>query len=134
MVEKNKDIKDDIIVLQHFDNAIDANIAKTKLDAYGIPCFLTEENMANLYPGQSLYAFKVRLHLFASDRDRAVQILEGDTLSVQDEGSVVCPRCHSSQVAREFPKKVSDSLTYVLFGVFLPHKKVNQCRDCGCEF
>jgi hypothetical protein len=33
---------DDIIVFQKLDNAIEANIVKSKLDAYGIPCFLTE--------------------------------------------------------------------------------------------
>jgi len=124
---------DDIVVFQHFDNAIDANIAKTKLDAFGIPCFLTEENMANLYPGQSLNVFKVRLHLFATDRERASQILVQNLL-VEEESSVICPRCHSEKVTRVFPRKVADSLLYVLFGVFLPHKKVNHCLHCDLEF
>jgi hypothetical protein len=129
MVEK----ENDIIVLQYFDNAIEANIAKTKLDAYGVPCFLTEENMAGLYPGQSLYAFKIRLHLFASDRDKALQILAGEHLSVHSEGSG-CPQCHSTNITRVFPKKDADTLIYILFGVFLPHKKVNLCLNCGFEF
>lgn len=124
----------EIIVLQHFDNAIDANIAKTKLDAYGVPCFLTEEHMATLYPGQTFNAFKVRLHLFAADSERALQILTGDTLTVQREESQSCPLCQSHRITRAFPKKVADSLTYLLFGVFLPHKKVNVCLDCGAEF
>ena len=129
MVEK----ENDIIVYQYFDNAIEANIAKTKLDAYGVPCFLTEENMANLYPGQSLYAFKIRLHLFASDRERAQQIL-GDVMAVNKDASVVCPYCHSDRITRGFPKSEADSLKYVFFGIFLPHKKVNQCLNCGHEF
>ena len=129
MVEK----ENDIIVYRYFDNAIDANIAKTKLDAYGIPCFLTEENMANLYPGQSLLAFKIRLHLFASDRERAQQIL-GDVLSIDEEGPIVCPKCHSDRITRGFPKREADTLKYLVFGVFLPHKKVNQCLNCGNEF
>ena len=125
---------DDIIVFKHFDNAIEANIAKTKLDAYGIPCFLTEENMAGLYPGQSFNAFKVRLHLFAADRERAVHLLEGEPVHVSDENTMVCPRCRSHRIERVFPAKVADTLVYVLFGVFLPHKKVNHCLACGCEF
>ena len=124
----------EIIVFHHFDNAIDANIAKTKLDAYGIPCFLTEENMANLYPGQNLSAFKIRLHLFAEDRDRAAQILAGGNLSIQGDGSVSCPKCHSTNVTRAFPKDVADTFTYIFFGVFLPHRKVNHCLACGTEF
>lgn len=127
--------RDDIIVYQHFDNAIDANIAKTKLDAYGIPCFLTEENMAGLYPGQSFNAFKIRLHLFATDRERASQVLMNDRdSSFPEEPSGTCPRCHSEKVTRDFPKKLADQLVYVLFGIFFPHRKINHCLDCDLEF
>ncbi len=125
---------DDIVVFQHFDNVINANIAKTKLDAYGIPCFLTEENMANLYPGQSLYAFKIRLHLFDKDREQATQILILQNLSIEGDNSAKCPRCESQKVMREFPKKLAERLTFIFFGVFFPHKKVNHCLDCDCEF
>jgi hypothetical protein len=125
---------EEIVVFQHFDNAIDAHIAKSKLDAYGIPCFLTEENMANLYPGQSMYAFKVRLHIFSADRERAVQILATGNLSIDGEASFACPRCQSHRVERAFPKKEADNLVFILFGVFLPHKKVNHCMDCDHEF
>jgi hypothetical protein len=128
---------DDIIVFQHFDSAIDANIAKTKLDAYGIPCFLTEENMAGLYPGLSLNAFKIRLHLFATDRERASMVLMNQDSVLQHETSemsAICPRCRSGKIARGFPKKVADQLVYVFFGIFFPHKKVNHCLDCNLEF
>lgn len=125
---------DEIVVFQHFDNAIDAHIAKSKLDAYGVPCFLTEENMANLYPGQSLYAFKIRLHIFAADMERAVQVLAAENLSIEGEASLTCPRCHSHRIERAFPKKEADNLLFILFGVFLPHKKINHCLNCDHEF
>lgn len=123
----------DIVVFRNFENSIDANIAKTKLDAYGVPCFLTEENMANLYPGQSFTAFKIRLHLFAEDRERATQILAGDELSMQAD-ALTCPNCHSTRVTRSFPKRLADTFVYVFFGIFLTHRKVNVCEDCGYEF
>lgn len=126
--------RDDIIVFQHFDSAIDANIAKTKLDAYGIPCFLTGENMAGLYPGQSFNVFKIRLHLFSADRERASRVLMNQDSPLQNEVSNVCPRCHSDKVTRDFPKSVADQLVYVFFGIFLPHRKVNHCLDCDLEF
>jgi hypothetical protein len=125
---------DDIIVFQQFDNVIDANIAKTKLDAYGIPCFLTEENMANLYPGQSLLAFKIRLHLFGRDQEKAEQILLQQNFSVENENTVRCPQCQSSRITRDFPKHLRDNLTYILFGVFFPKRKINLCQQCGNEF
>ncbi len=125
--------EDEIVVFRHFDNGIVANIAKTKLDAYGIPCFLTEENMAGLYPGQSFFAFSVRLHIFSSDQERAEQILQDEPLSVT-ENALSCPRCHSTDIGRSFPKEKADTLPYLLFGIFMPEKKVNVCGNCGLEF
>lgn len=132
---------DDIIVLQRFDNVIDANIAKSKLDAYGVPCFLTEENMANLYPGASnMMNSNVRLHIFRHDAERAQQVMHENALSVSgDEDTVIqCPKCRSKNIERDFPKKLTESflssLRYLFFGIFFPDKKVYHCRDCDTEF
>lgn len=77
------DEQDEIIVFQRFENPIDANIIKTKLDAYGVPCFLTEENLANLIPLQNFPAMGVRLHLFAKDVEWAKSVLTQDNLSIE---------------------------------------------------
>lgn len=66
---------DKIIVLMQFESAIDANIAKTKLDAYGIPCFLTDENLASLYPLPNMTSMQARIHVFENDREQALEIL-----------------------------------------------------------
>ena len=124
----------DIIVFRHYESAIDANIAKSKLDAYGVPCFLTEENMSNLYPGPNLLAMRVRLHLFEHDRERAEQILSENNLSVENETTVRCPNCQSPRIERAFPKHSADSLKYLLFGVFFPDEKINHCLSCDTEF
>lgn len=67
--------QDRIVVLEAFDNAILANLAKTKLDAYGIPCFLTDENFNNLYPFRNELIPGVRLFVFEQDINRAREIL-----------------------------------------------------------
>jgi hypothetical protein len=64
-----------IIIYTSFDNVIAANIAKTKLDAYGIPCFLTEENFTNLYPLRNDIFPGVRLHVFERDFEQVKEIL-----------------------------------------------------------
>ncbi len=64
-----------IIVLKIFESAIDANIAKTKLDAYGIPCFLTDENLAGLMPLPNMTSMHARIHVFEDDVQRANEIL-----------------------------------------------------------
>jgi len=131
--------RDEIVVFRKFATSIEANIVKAKLDAYGIPCFLTEENMANLYPGAStLMNFNVRLHLFALDLEKATQILEENHMEVEDGSQIRCPRCKSRKIDRDFPKKLSltfaSTLNTLFFGVFFPHKKVFRCLDCEFEF
>ena len=128
---------DEIVVFRQFNDAIAASIAKSKLDAYGIPCFLTEENMAGLYPGQQGLPFHVRLHVFKKDVVEASQIF----MEMQpgfDTNDVICPKCKSKKVERDFPQAFSlkplNSLMVLFFGVFFPHKKVNHCLDCDYEF
>lgn len=67
---------DKIIILESYDTVIQANLAKTKLDAYGVPCFLTEENFTNLYPFRNDIFPGVRLHVFEKDTDRAREVLK----------------------------------------------------------
>lgn len=126
-------MKDKIIVLRYFDSTIDANIAKTKLDAYGVPCFLTEENISNLYPGQA-FSGRVRLHLFLQDEQRAREILADVEMTSDSDSVLRCNRCNSSRIVRNFPKPLRDTLTILFLGVFLPRKKVNCCLDCDHEF
>lgn len=131
--------RDEIIVFRKFETSIEANIVKSKLDAYDIPCFLTEENMANLYPGaSSLMNFNVRLHLFAHDLERARKVLEQNQMALNDDSTLKCPACKSQKIERDFPKKLSltfaSALKVMFFGVFFPHKKVFRCLECEYEF
>jgi DNA-directed RNA polymerase subunit RPC12/RpoP len=130
---------DIIIVFGKFKNSIDAHIVKSKLDAYGIPCFLTEESLANLYPGaSSLMNSNVRLHLFQYDAERAQQIMGESNLTIQKETVLECPACRSHNIERDFPKKLNStfitSLQFLFFGIFFPEKKVYRCADCEFEF
>lgn len=128
----------DIIVFREYDNPIEASLSKTKLDAYGVPCFLTEENLANLYPGNQFISIRVRLHLFASDATQATDILDTPTLIADDQEVVHCPSCKSQRLERDFPRqfyeKSFSALGVLFFGIFIPQKKVYRCLDCRQEF
>jgi hypothetical protein len=131
--------EDDIVVFKTFRDSISANIVKSKLDAYGIPCFLTEENLSNLYPGASaLMNSQVRLHLFNRDVEPARQILAESTFVLQDDSVLHCPACYSTNIERDFPKNLSgnalSALRYLFFGIFSPEKKVYRCGNCEREF
>ena len=130
--------EEEIIVFKKFENSIDASIVKAKLDAYGIPCFLTEENLANLYPGQHFMIFNIRLHLFAKDEEQARQILDESNLVIDSDPGTKCPKCHSGKIERDLPKKLTLKLPFIinflLFGIIFPNQKVYRCQDCACEF
>jgi hypothetical protein len=128
--------QDKIIVLQNFDTSLEANLAKTKLDAYGIPCFLTGENLANLYPVNNPKFSGVRLHLFLNDAVQARQILS-DVVPVAEEELTRCPRCRSAHIEIAYTKKFSARILTILMSVFFalfPPRKVYQCLDCEHEF
>jgi hypothetical protein len=128
--------KDTIIVFRQFDNAIDASIVKTKLDAYGIPCFLTEENFSNLYPSNHFITGGMRLHVFSRDRERVTEILTENALAPSEELSR-CPKCHSKNVERDISNKLPNKLTrffYTIFMMLVPKHRVNRCLDCSFEF
>ena len=73
MEEENK-----IIVYASFDTVVQANLAKTKLDAYGIPCFLSDENLATLYPFRNQLFTGARLHIFERDKPRVAEVLASE--------------------------------------------------------
>lgn len=66
---------DKIILFKKYDSVIDANLVKTKLDAYGIPCFLTNETVSSLYPLPYMKGMEVRLYIFEADNDRVHEII-----------------------------------------------------------
>jgi len=129
---------EEIIVFKKFDSVIEANIVKTKLDAHDIPCFLTEENLANLYPGQNFMMFNVRLHIFAKDEELARITLSEGNMQLNNDDITKCPQCRSEKLERDFPKKVnekfSSSIRVALFGIFFPQEKVYHCTECNHEF
>lgn len=73
-IQKGMDTPDRIVVYATYENSLEASLAKSKLDAYGIPCFLTDEHMAGLYPIHNT-RLSVRLHLFEKDREQAQAVL-----------------------------------------------------------
>ncbi|MBX2962180.1 MAG: hypothetical protein KF687_06685 [Cyclobacteriaceae bacterium] len=127
--------RDNIIVFNSYKTSMEAHLAKTKLDAYGIPCFLTEENLANLYPIHNP-RFSVRLHIFEQDAALVQQVLEERTIP-DDEDLIRCPRCHSVNIESGYSKKLHWKITSLLLSLLVaifPPKKVRHCMDCDHEF
>lgn len=123
--------EDRIVVFKEFDSAIQANIIKAKLDAFDIPCFLTEENLANLYPSMPLLSIGVRLHVFQKDIDQANAILEEQTLYISDN-SIMCPKCGSNLIENQSANRILRVIRNAFSSLFpIPE---HTCLRCGKEF
>lgn len=64
-----------IITLETYSNAALAGLAKARLDAYGIPCFLSGETVGALYPFTVDTFSGIRLQVFERDADQARELL-----------------------------------------------------------
>lgn len=62
-----------IVLLRTFDLVVEAGLAKAKLDAHGIPCFISNE--MGVYPIPTNSMFGVRLMVFQNDVAQANEIL-----------------------------------------------------------
>ena len=121
-----------IIIYAAYDTVMQANLVKTKLDAYGLPCFLTEENFTSWYPIRNDLFPGVRLHVFEKDVERVREVLEDSPLSTD---AILCPECNSSNVTIEARENAKDGdLISMLTSLVSIPRKVYYCHDCKHEW
>lgn len=144
---------DNIIVLDSFYEPLAAHLARTKLEAAGIPCFLTNENLVSLNRMYSPVAGGVRLHIYQRDVAQATEVLRAPAVMQATRGGLAepepaapapaaasprCPRCGSDEVATDaaatpgaahwFVALLSRLRRYPLQG------RVHHCFHCGLNF
>ena len=125
-MEKNERI----VVLQTFNNSIDANIVKSKLDAFGIPCFLTEEHMTSLI--NPIISGGIKLHIFEGDRQQVLDLLAGEYMQIHEEDDFTrCPFCNSKRIITISGNRLEPALFVKLL---LQLSKKHFCLECQTEF
>lgn len=117
-----------IVVVHTFRDIIEANIIKAKLDAYGIPCFLTEEHLTSLT--SAFLSGGIRLHIFNEDRDRVSEILIS-VLQNDDDDLLSCPKCRSKRIVDTSERLTNPAM---ILRFFLQLSKKHYCLDCEAEF
>lgn len=126
--------KDKIVVFREYETSIDANVAKTKLDAYGVPCFLTQEHM-NTLMAQNPLLFTIKLHIFEQDTRQAQEVLDEQ---FDYDTPVSCPNCESIEIVYSESRKGFNKFAAQAFSILLhipmSPKKVHHCLDCKLEF
>jgi len=136
-------MEDRIIVHSTYYNPMEAAIIKARLEDSGIPCFLTDENVATINPLYNQAIGGVKLNVFEKDVERIDALLaEHNLLPQTDNGEtekVICPQCGSSNVGlgQATRKRFSWWVTLVSLVLSIYPFKANQCYhcyDCGYEF
>ena len=136
-----------IIVLESYYEPLAAHLARTKLEAAGIPCFLTNENLVSLNRMYSPVAGGVRLHVYQRDAAQATEVLReppvmqavpGGLAEPAEPTAAACPRCGSHDVSYDaaaepgaahwFVALLSRLRRYPLQG------KAYHCFHCGLNF
>lgn len=122
--------EDKIIVFESYDTVMSANLVKTKLDAYGIPCFLSDEHFVGLYPFRNELFPGVRLHIFDKDQEKVKEILNEEH-PIETE-VLLCPYCRSANIKIVSIKKgfLSNILNSLMIGLFIHPKNDYHCLDC----
>jgi hypothetical protein len=140
-----------IVLLDSFHEPMAAHVARTRLEAAGIPCFLSNENLVSLNPLLSPIVGGVRLHVRQEDLEEARQLLQNQVVPPAQEPDVAsfaadapdpttprCPRCGSADVAYGAATKGgARNWFYLLLSVLLRYPlrgRRYHCFHCGNEF
>jgi Putative prokaryotic signal transducing protein len=120
-----------------YDNYVPAHIAKGRLEAEGINCWLKDENTVTIDPILTNAVGGIKLMVAKTEAQRAWELLEKDRREFQALSP--CPRCgsHNTELVST-PRKASNwasALVGLLLTSFAPPvEKVNHCFDCEFEF
>lgn len=66
---------DETVVIKAFQEPLEANLARMRLEAEGIPCFLADENIVGIQPFYNLPVGGIKLTVREADAERAEAIL-----------------------------------------------------------
>ena len=129
--------KMDFVILQSFNNYLDAHLLMAKLESEEIQCWLQDENTVTLYPILTNAVGGIKLFVNKKDLSRARQIFW--EVENNRKKTIECPKCKGHNIELvSTPRKAANwfsaILTFFLGDYALAVDKVNHCFDCGNEF
>lgn len=125
------------IPIQSFDNYIDANIIRSRLEQEEIVCWLKDENTVTIDPILTNAVGGIKLMVPESQVERAFDLLK--QFREEKQAAIKCPRCGSSNVELVTTPRKASNWFGVLIGLLftnyaLSGEKVLHCFTCGFEF
>ncbi|HET6767795.1 MAG TPA: DUF2007 domain-containing protein [Chitinophagaceae bacterium] len=127
----------EFVIVQSFNNYVDAHLLMTRLESENIECWLQDENTVTIYPIWTNAVGGIKLLVKKEDFDRASEIFKESENNRRQ--AIECPNCkgHNTELVSS-PRKVTNwlsvLLTYSFMGYPVGVDKVSHCFDCGHEF
>jgi hypothetical protein len=141
---------ENIIVLGTYYEPLAAHLARTQLEAAGIACFLSNENLVSLNRMYSPVAGGVRLHVYARDAAQAAELLREPPhmhaerggqapASGAEQAALICPRCGSAEVGHDEGTRPGAGNWWASLRTWLRRNQLlatgaNHCFGCGLNF
>ena len=121
--------------VRSFDNSFKANITLTKLESYGIECYLYDEQTVNMNPIYSNAIGGIRLMVKEEDLEETRQLLQKfDEDYLQ---SVKCPECGKPDISLISKPGATNFFTAILTWAFSSYaiapESIYQCSNCKYE-
>ncbi|QJX46570.1 DUF2007 domain-containing protein [Hymenobacter taeanensis] len=129
-----------VVLLTTFADSFAAHLAKSQLDAEGIPCFLGNEHRpyGPVSGGVRLYVREqdvAAAHELLQPQHSPMHALPDQPNSLEEQASPLCPRCHHHDVVCRHTPQPSDSLfTKLRLWLLAPEAPQCHCFNCGHEF
>lgn len=123
----------DLVVIATYSFPHEAQLARSKLEAFDIPAFVLDEHTINM---QWLYSDAlggVKLAVPNSAVERALELLQEDTaIEELDESGVVCSHCggHHLHAYTQGKKPAFIVFLFLGFPLFF-YQRGLKCDDCG---
>jgi hypothetical protein len=77
---------EEIVTFNTYYNPMEAEIIRTKLEANGIPCLITDESLGVLYPIYNQGGGGIKVKVFARDLEKCKEIIADEpNLSADDD-------------------------------------------------
>lgn len=128
---------DRFVTIAVFDQPIEAELARTKLDAEGIECFIADSNLVGINPAYTLAVGGIKLRVHEEDSAAARAALNpvptaGEESSPGDPGA--CPRCAGREWrVRERAPWPLRLLVGLMGAAATGRRRRARCRGCGFE-
>jgi DNA-directed RNA polymerase subunit RPC12/RpoP len=125
------------ILLNTYDNYIEANLHLLQLQEEGINCWLKDEHTVTIDPLLTNAIGGIKLMVHETQKERAQDLLR--TIINKAKENRACPYCSSFNVEyivsnRKASNWFSAIFTYLIGGYAVAGEKLYHCFDCGKEF